>query len=135
MTTWRGFLLQEIGHAPSVDCGWNALGVLGWHLEFGAASRPKPPGRARSPERLALETKERSTLRGKVRLEGTPPDVAKLNADLKRHLDKHPDRGCCLAADATPEEKSDAAWQIDAQGGVANTFIWLAPHQKGITSS
>jgi hypothetical protein len=64
------------------------------------------------------------TLKGKVKLEGAPPNLDELNAQFKAKIDK--DQGVCLAPDAPEDQKTQQVWRIK-DGGVGNAVIWLRP--------
>jgi hypothetical protein len=67
-----------------------------------------------------------ATVRGRVTLEGNPPDVAALDRELLAKMDANQDRKHCLAG-ASEAEKSQQTWRVGKDRGVCNVFVWLAP--------
>lgn len=94
----------------------------------GDGSAPKDGGGTKvGGDKVAIEGKDRGTLKGKVVLDGEVPNMAAATADLVAKM-KAKDETHCLAMNATPEEKSAFEWRVDPQSkGVANVFVWLAP--------
>jgi len=69
----------------------------------------------------------KGTLKGKVTLGLTPPNMAELNAKYEAEMGKHQDRAVCLADSASAKEKGDPAWELGADNGVGNVFVFLRP--------
>lgn len=67
----------------------------------------------------------RGTLTGRAILQGDPPDLAKLNADLRAAIERQGDRDHCLVG--SPEETEQQGWKIGKDGGVGNVFVWVQP--------
>jgi hypothetical protein len=71
----------------------------------------------------------KATLKGKVTLKGNPPDLAKLDADIKKEIDKKPeDKAVCLAG--RPEEVNEQSYKIGDNKNVANVFVWIEPVER-----
>jgi hypothetical protein len=65
------------------------------------------------------------TLKGRVTLEGAPPDIANLNKNLNEQIDKNTDKKFCL--EAPPEQTGQQVWRLGKDKGVADVFVWVAP--------
>lgn len=115
-----------------LSAGLIALGCSGGDKpEDQKASGGEKPGKkptkpATKAELKPLEARERGTLKGKVTLTGTMPDIAKMNQDILKQIEGNKDKEGCLAGGES--EKTQQAWIIDdATKGVANVFVWLTP--------
>jgi hypothetical protein len=65
-------------------------------------------------------------LTGKVTLEGAEPNLATMDADIKKLMEANQQDGkFCLMGG--PDETNQQKWQIGKDKGVQNVFVWLAP--------
>ena len=76
-------------------------------------------------ESTAMTWPGRATVRGRVTLEGPPPDVTELNRAFQAARFRGGDRDVCLRAPAVENEQQQ--WRIGDDGGVANVVVWLRP--------
>lgn len=68
-----------------------------------------------------LPDKGYGSLAGKVTLDGPVPAIV----DLTERMKNHPDKACCLNANAKALEKIDPTWLVDPKTkGIANVVIW-----------
>ena len=74
-----------------------------------------------------MPSKPGATLKGKVTLKGSPPDLAALNAKYQADIKSKPDQvGTCF--DMAPEaEKTEPFWRIGAGNGIADAVVWIQP--------
>lgn len=68
------------------------------------------------------------TVRGRVTLRGTRPNLPLLEAQLARQIAAHPDGEACVLAGGKGDLPR-TAWQISPDGGVANVIVWLQPQE------
>jgi hypothetical protein len=110
------------------------VGLLAATVGCGGTSAPTSAGgpspavttkAATSGEMKELASTGWGTLKGKVTLAGEAP-IADLDAKIKDAIEKHQDKGTCLADDAKPEEKMQQVWRVK-DGAVANVVVWLRP--------
>jgi hypothetical protein len=80
-------------------------------------------------EKKAIEAKVRGTLKGRVILDGTPPNTASADKSIEEKMatfDKEKGTKCLVGA--TDEEKAAYEWRVNPQNkGVENVIVWLAP--------
>jgi hypothetical protein len=88
-----------------------------------SASGKPSPGAAAMTKGIEGGT---GTLKGKVELEGTPPDIKAMTEELLKAIKmKTDDAKYCLMS---PEDQRTAQeWRIGDNKGVGNIFVWLEP--------
>jgi hypothetical protein len=78
-------------------------------------------------EALDLGARQLGTLRGKVTLDGPPPqaEIARLNEQLLAAINKSLDRDYCLTA--PEDQKTQQVWKVNKNGAVRDVVVWLRP--------
>src|SRR5205807_1091240 len=83
-------------------------------------------GEPKPQEKVALLA-GKSVLKGKVTLEGDPPDLDKMNADLEAFIKRSPDAAHFLAEKGVTDRQQQV-WRINKQNkGVGNIVVFLVP--------
>ncbi len=75
---------------------------------------------------LPVMSQGTGTLKGRVTLEGDPPDLKALDKQIKAQMElvkQHAE--CCLKG--TADETGQQVWRLGKDKGVGNVFVWLAP--------
>jgi hypothetical protein len=86
-----------------------------------------PTVAAKTEELKPLPSKAGATLKGKVTLKGTGPDIAALNAKYQMDIKSKPDQ-IATCFDMAPEaEKTEPYWHIGAGNGVSDAVVWIQP--------
>jgi hypothetical protein len=65
------------------------------------------------------------TIKGKVVLKGSKPDIDKMTADLQDRIKQKDDKEYCLAG--RESEKSQQRYRLGTNGNVGNVFVWVTP--------
>ena len=100
-------------------------GVAGGLLTLLAGLSAAPSQKETNDVLKPLRAPGRGTLKGRVTLDGKPPDLKALNAKYRRYLDSSPEDSDCLNG---PEEtRQDPRWRIGKEGGVGNVFVSVSP--------
>jgi hypothetical protein len=69
------------------------------------------------------------TLKGKVTLEGAPPNVKALTEELVKSINmKADDAKTCLMA--PEDQKTQQEWRIGDNNGLGNVFVWIEPADR-----
>jgi hypothetical protein len=78
-----------------------------------------------------VESKGWGNLKGKVTLDGPPPDaeIKDLNDKLKAAIEKNTDKSHCLSDKAPADDKEQQEWRISKDGAVQNVVVWLRPSE------
>lgn len=89
----------------------------------------KDKGDKPSGELKAIKATKGNTLKGRVVLDGSKPDLDKLTKTLEEQIGKHLNKDFCLKV---PDDKKDdilqQEWKIDDKTmGVAEVMVWVAP--------
>jgi hypothetical protein len=111
---------------------WTALFGLAALLLVPSLALPRAGGGSGAQlkaVRMTVPAPKEPGLRGKVTLRGPRPNLARLTADVRAAMAKNTDKDVCLGGSA--EEAAQQDWQIDAQGGVGNVFVWIEPAEPG----
>jgi hypothetical protein len=109
---------------PSEEGGGAASGEKGG----GAKKTESAKGKAKA-ELIPVKGEYKATLKGRVTLKGNPPDLAKLNADIRKLIDEKPaEKAVCLAG--RPEEINEQSYKIGENKNVANVFVWIEPVER-----
>src|SRR6516164_6368164 len=104
-----------------VGCGKPSEEGGGTPAPKGGGEKGKQTGAKGKGEMVPVKAEGKGTLKGKVVLKGSPPDFAKLNADIKKEIEKKPeDKAVCLSG--RPEEVDEQSYKIGDNRNVANVF-------------
>ena len=74
-----------------------------------------------------LPGKPGATLKGRVTLQGSPPNLAALTQQLQSLIKGKPDSLTACFDMAPDAEKSEQVWKIGKDNGVGNVVVWIQP--------
>jgi hypothetical protein len=94
----------------------------------GGGDKGKQTGAKGKAELVPVKAEGKATLKGKVVLKGSPPDFAKLNAELTADMQKNPDKDYCMMG--RPEEVTAQIYKIGDNKNVADVFVWIEPAER-----
>jgi hypothetical protein len=106
---------------PNANTGSGEGGGAGGTGAGGEGAAP-----VKKTEMTAFESKGTGTLKGKVTLDGAPPEglITEANKNLESAMQKHQDKEQCLAG--TEAEKTQQEWKVN-DGAVQNVVVFVRP--------